>query len=100
MTSSFPGQPSAGILRDIKGIPRSPWVLTLMDAVNSPKLFEPLWHPVDAATYLGLHEKTVIRMARLRQIPSFRLGKLWRFRASDLTAWAADQVKSNRQPGE
>jgi excisionase family DNA binding protein len=71
-----------------------------MDVANSQNLFEPLWHPVDAANYLGIHEKTVIRKARLRQIPALRLGKLWRFRASDLTAWAADQVKSNRQPGE
>lgn len=62
--------------------------------------FQPLWTPADAASYLGLHEKTVIKMARLVQIPAIRLGKHWRFRASDLTAWIATQVQSNRQPVE
>jgi excisionase family DNA binding protein len=61
---------------------------------------EPLWTPADAASYLGLHEKTVIKMARLGQIPAIRLGKHWRFRATDLTAWVASQVQSNRQPVE
>jgi hypothetical protein len=32
--------------------------------------FEPLWTPADAASFLRLHEKTVIKMARLGQIPS------------------------------
>ncbi|WP_158791516.1 helix-turn-helix domain-containing protein [Granulicella sp. L60] len=72
-----------------------------MDAVYStPNCFEPLWHPADAATYLGIHEKTVIKMARLSQLPALRLGKHWRFRAVDLTAWAAQQVKSSCQPVE
>jgi excisionase family DNA binding protein len=65
-----------------------------MDALRSPNSFEPLWHPADAATYLGIHEKTAIKMARLGQLPALRLGKHWRFRASDLTAWAEQQVKS------
>jgi excisionase family DNA binding protein len=62
--------------------------------------FQPLWTPADAASYLGLHEKTVIKMARLGQIPAIRLGKHWRFRAPDLTAWVETQVQSNRQPVE
>jgi excisionase family DNA binding protein len=63
-------------------------------------IFQPLWTPADAASYLGLHEKTAIKMARLQQIPAIRLGKHWRFRASDLTAWVATQVQSSRQPVE
>lgn len=62
--------------------------------------FEPLWTPTDAASFLRLHEKTVIKMARLGQIPAIRLGKHWRFRATDLTSWVATQVQSNRQPVE
>jgi excisionase family DNA binding protein len=61
---------------------------------------EPLWHPVDAGAYLGLHPKTVIKMARNFQLPALRLGKHWRFRASDLTSWAAGQVQSTCQPSE
>ena len=63
--------------------------------------FECLWTPVDAATFLKLHAKTVIRMARSRTIPAIRLGKHWRFRATDMHAFAAAQVvESSRQSVE
>jgi excisionase family DNA binding protein len=54
--------------------------------------------PTDAADYLRLHAKTVIRMARRQAIPAIRLGKHWRFRSCNLTAFVAAQVKSNCQP--
>jgi excisionase family DNA binding protein len=57
-------------------------------AIDSQTSFEPLWHPSDAATYLGIHEKTAIKMARLGQLPALRLGKHWRFRRTDLAVWA------------
>jgi len=69
-------------------------------AINSQPSLEPLWHPTDAATYLGIHEKTAIKMARLGQIPALRLGKLWRFRHTDLAAWAESKVQSTCQPVE
>jgi excisionase family DNA binding protein len=69
-------------------------------AIDSKLSFDPLLHPRDAGQYLGVHPKTVIKMARLHQLPALRLGKHWRFRAVDLTAWAAEQVESNRQPHE
>jgi excisionase family DNA binding protein len=62
--------------------------------------WEPLQTPEEAAAYLRVHSKTVIRMARTQMIPALRLGKHWRFRSSDLTAWAASQVKSACQPDE
>jgi excisionase family DNA binding protein len=72
-----------------------------MDAVNSTQIsFEPLWTPADASTYLGLHEKTVIKKARLRQLPALRLGKHWRFRRADLASWAESKVQSTCQPVE
>jgi excisionase family DNA binding protein len=67
---------------------------------HSQSTFEPLWHPRDAAAYLGLHEKTVIKLARLRQIPALRLGKHWRFRAVDLAAWVDSTIQSICQPAE
>jgi excisionase family DNA binding protein len=69
-------------------------------AIDSQTSFEPLWHPTDVATYLGIHEKTAIKMARLGQIPALRLGKLWRFRRTDLVAWAESEVQSTCQPVE
>jgi len=62
--------------------------------------FGPLWHPSDVATYLGIHEKTVIKMARKQQLPALRLGKHWRFRRADLVSWTASQVNSSCQPLE
>jgi len=71
-----------------------------MSANVSTASFEPLLTPADAASFLRLHPKTVIRMARQQAVPAIRLGKHWRFRSSDLTSWAAEQVKSACQPGE
>jgi excisionase family DNA binding protein len=71
-----------------------------MDTLRSPQYLEPLLTPVDAGNYLGVHEKTVIKMARLRQLPVLRLGKHWRFRRADLASWAESQVQSTCQPVE
>ena len=67
-----------------------------MDAAILTKIaqrIEPLWHPRDAAAYLGIHEKTIIKMARLRKLPALRLGKHWRFRSTDLEAWVASTIQ-------
>jgi excisionase family DNA binding protein len=56
--------------------------------------------PAEAAGHLRIHPKTVNRMARHGTIPAIRLGKHWRFRFADLTAWADMQVKSASQPDE
>jgi excisionase family DNA binding protein len=74
-----------------------------MDGATLPtttQRVQPLWQPRDAAVYLGLHEKTVIKMARLRRLPAVRLGKHWRFRHSDLAAWVDSTVQSTCQPAE
>jgi excisionase family DNA binding protein len=68
---------------------------------EAPSSWEPLKTPKEAAAFLRIHEKTAIRYAREKRIPAIRLGgKLWRFRGSDLTAWAASEVQSACQPGE
>jgi excisionase family DNA binding protein len=76
--------------------------MTQVTTLSNPPTtsWEPLLTPEEAATYLRIHPKTVIRMARNRTIPALRLGKHWRFRRSDLTAWAATQVESACQPDE
>ncbi|MFP5230801.1 MAG: helix-turn-helix domain-containing protein [Acidobacteriota bacterium] len=67
---------------------------------------QPPWEPLltseEAGAYLRVHPKTVIRLARQRHIPAIRLpgGKLWRFRHSDLTSWAASRVSSSCHPDE
>jgi excisionase family DNA binding protein len=59
--------------------------------------FEPLLSPFEAASLLGVHEKTLIKLARIRQVPAIRLGRLWKFRASALDSWVSAQAQSVRQ---
>ena len=64
---------------------------------NSVHYFEPLLDPKAAATLVGIHEKSLIRIARAGDAPGFRIGKLWRFRASELDSWLRSQAQSNRR---
>jgi len=41
----------------------------------------------EAAEYLGAHVETIRRMARRGEIPSFKVGKDWRFRETELNRW-------------
>lgn len=45
-----------------------------------------------AAYFLGIHRKTLQRIIRSYQVPALRIGKLWRFRKSDLNAWLDSQT--------
>jgi excisionase family DNA binding protein len=56
-------------------------------AIEFDALFEPLLDSDEAAQLLKIHPKTLQRMARQRQIPGIQIGKLWRFRRSELNAW-------------
>jgi excisionase family DNA binding protein len=57
------------------------------DAAEFDSSFEPLLGSYEAAQLLKIHPKTLQRMARRRQIPGIQIGKLWRFRRSELNAW-------------
>jgi excisionase family DNA binding protein len=55
---------------------------------NNNRQFEPLLNDSEAAAFLGgLHSKTVQRMARRGEIPHYRVGKHYRYRASELNDW-------------
>jgi len=61
--------------------------------------FEPLLDDGQAAGLLGIHPKTLQRLARVGEIPAHRVGRFWRYRASELDSWLrAGVVQSNRQP--
>jgi excisionase family DNA binding protein len=49
--------------------------------------FERFLNSREAAALLQVHPKTLQRLARKGEIRAKRIGKLWRFRASDLHAW-------------
>jgi excisionase family DNA binding protein len=61
--------------------------------------YEPLLNDAEAARFLGgLHPKTVQRMARLGELPAYRIGKYWRYRASELDSWLKLQSQGQIDP--
>jgi excisionase family DNA binding protein len=55
---------------------------------------EPLLDSVEAAQLLRIHPKTLQRMARNQEVPGIQIGRLWRFRMSELNAWLQEKVVS------
>jgi excisionase family DNA binding protein len=56
----------------------------MQDLNHSFDKFESFISSEKAAALLGIHPKTLQRLARKRRVVGYRIGKLWRFRASDL----------------
>jgi excisionase family DNA binding protein len=58
--------------------------------------FERVLNTEEAAALLQIHPKTLQKMAREGTVPAFRIGDLWRFRASALDEWLRSGVCSKR----
>jgi excisionase family DNA binding protein len=56
--------------------------------------FEPLLKLQEAAALLGMHWKTLEKMARTKEVPAFRIGGRWRFRSSLLNEWLQKSLVS------
>ena len=56
--------------------------------------FEPLLDTPKAAALLGIHPKTLQKLARAGTVPCRRIGDLWRFRASELDTWLRTGINS------
>ena len=56
--------------------------------------FEPVIGSEEAAALLNIHPKTLLRLARNGDVPGFRIGKLWGFRASALNQWLETRMTS------
>jgi excisionase family DNA binding protein len=59
--------------------------------------FEPLLTDEQAGQLLGLHPKTLQRLARTGQITAHRIGRFWRYRASELDRWLAGTLSCASQ---
>ena len=72
--------------------------ITLAQADDTPTLelarFEPLLDTHRAAALLGIHPKTLQKLARAGTVPGHRIGDLWRFRASELDMWLRTGINS------
>ena len=67
---------------------------TALQSIQNPRepesladAFERVLNTDEAAALLQIHPKTLQRMARQGIVPAFRIGDLWRFRASSLDQW-------------
>ncbi len=49
------------------------------------------------AAYLKLHEVTVVNYARRGKLPGFKVGREWRFRATDIRLWLLRQDERVQQ---
>jgi excisionase family DNA binding protein len=56
-----------------------------------PHVLEPLLDSEQAAAHVKVHKKTLQRYARNGLVVGLRVGKLWRFRPSDLNGWSRGQ---------
>lgn len=61
---------------------------------SSASGFERVLNTEEAAALLQIHPKTLQRMARQGVVPAFRIGDLWRFRASALDEWLRSGLSS------
>lgn len=54
---------------------------------RAPALSEPWVSVEEAARHLGVAKDTVYRWIESRSLPAHRVGRLWKFKLSDIDAW-------------
>jgi len=63
---------------------------------------EPYVDAAEAAQFLGIHPKTLMRMARHGHIPAYSFNegarRHWRFLKSELDIWMRSRINSNAHP--
>ena len=65
-----------------------------------PNHFEALLDDDEASSLLCVHPKTLQKLARRGEIPAYRVGRFWRYRASELDEWLRSEAQSARQPAD
>ena len=67
---------------------------------------EERWLSVEEiATHLGISKETVYRWLEKKKIPAHRVGKLWKFRTSEVDQWvlagrASETPRKSREQGK
>jgi excisionase family DNA binding protein len=65
---------------------------------------EDILTPEEAAKFLKMEVKRLLRLAKRGEVPAKRMGREWRFKASELSRWFAnwtpDTFDPNRRAGE
>jgi excisionase family DNA binding protein len=60
--------------------------------VNEKLVPEPLLDSAEAAAIIKIHPKTLQRLARNGQIRGVQVGRLWRFRGSEIENWIQQKL--------
>jgi len=64
--------------------------------------FEPYVDAKEGATFIRIHPKTLMRLAREGSVPAYSFGegtrRHWRFLISELDTWMRSKVNSNAHP--
>lgn len=58
---------------------------------------ESLLKPKEVAGLLRIHLQTVYEKARTGELPGVRVGRLWRFRPSDVAEYQASHVQATEE---
>ena len=66
---------------------------SLIEHLEAVACFEPLLDSAQAARLLHLHPKSLQRKVRAGEIPAYKTGKRWLFRASELDAWLRSRLQ-------
>ena len=59
-------------------------------------VLERLLDAKSVAAILGVHQNTVLKLARSGNLPGFRLGRYWRFRLGDIASWVEEKLPHKR----
>ena len=58
---------------------------------------EPWVKVEEVASHLGVAKDTVYRWVQSRGLPAHRVGRLWKFKVSDVDAWVRDGKAADRE---
>ena len=59
--------------------------------------FEPVLNVNQLKKLIIVNRVTLLRMARSGQLPGVRIGKLWRFRVSELNSWLTMEFEKGKE---
>lgn len=64
----------------------------------APAAFAEIMTVHELALYLKTSDAKVYRMARMRDLPAFRIGKSWRFKKHMIDAWIRQKIDTAYDP--
>ena len=67
------------------------------DVPKTPDQTGPVMTVRELSAYLQVHPSKIYRMARLGEIPGFRVGASWRFNVETINRWVSQRAVPDRK---